>query len=529
MTGKALVYTEVSQAIDTEAREKWGFNTFALVEAAGRGCAGAVTAAFPRLFSGGAMRITAAAGPGNNGADALVMLRYWILSGLAEPALSAVVVSRLPDSGDCSPLSETLKSLEKMNVPVTVWDSGGGEKTGSPSIGAFSKADIIIDGIAGSGVSGPLRGSLKEMAEAVNALETPFVISVDMPSGSSDEWEPGMPIVRAAVTTAIEPLKLCLYHPKARLFCGTILPVRNVFPAALIEKHKGPELLDWESARTLIPPVRADAYKHLRGAVEIRAGAPGASGAALIAARGAQAAGAGLVRLVVDDEIYPILASGAGGVMVAPESLENTPGRFKPGALLLGPGWGRTGGRAARLEKSLELEKNGVPLVLDADAIALAKDKQFHGNAILTPHAGEFSEYTGISVEEILSRPAPLLLETAEKKKAVIILKGHVIFVAGFDGRLAVIDGIAPVLASGGSGDLLAGFCAAIAARTAGRGGGGGDCYSCACAAAALLIAAGKSPDLALRFTDPLEIAGAAADLAGRAWLCPKEGGNGCF
>ncbi|MDR1566698.1 MAG: bifunctional ADP-dependent NAD(P)H-hydrate dehydratase/NAD(P)H-hydrate epimerase [Treponema sp.] len=526
MTGKALVSTEASREIDAEACEKWGFNTFALVEAAGRGCAGAVTAAFPKLFSRCARRITVAAGPGNNGADALVMLRYWILSGAADPALSTVVVSRFPPPGDCGPLSETLKSLGKMNVPVMVWDGDEGEKAGRPSADAFSRADIIIDGIAGSGVHGPLRGALEEMAGTINALETPFVISVDMPSGNSDEWEPGMPIVRAAVTAAIEPLKLCLYNPKARLYGGIILPVRNVFPAALLERRGSPELLDWEGARMLIPQVKADAYKHLRGTVEIRAGAPGASGAALIAARGAQAAGAGLVRLVVDDDIYPILASGAGGVMVAPESLENSaPGRFKPGALLLGPGWGRTGGRAARLEQSLELEKNGVPLVLDADALALARDKQFHGNAILTPHPGEFSEYTGISIEEILRRPAPLLLETAQKKKCVIILKGHVIFVAGFDGRLAVIDGMAPGLAAGGSGDLLAGFCAALAARAAGKEGG----YSCACAAAALLIAAGKSQGLALRFTDPLEVAGAAADLAGRAWMGQKEGGNGCF
>jgi NAD(P)H-hydrate epimerase len=121
-------------------------------------------------------------------------------------------------------------------------------------------------------------------------------------------------------------------------------------------------------------------------------------------------------------------------------------------------------------------------------------------------------------VEELLCRPVPLLLKKAAEKKAVILFKGHVIIIASFDGRLGVIDGMTPSLASGGSGDLLAGFCAAIAARMV-RENVPFDGYTCAAAAATLLIAAGKLPELSSRFIDPLELADKAADIAGEAWL----------
>jgi NAD(P)H-hydrate epimerase len=222
------------------------------------------------------------------------------------------------------------------------------------------------------------------------------------------------------------------------------------------------------------------------------------------------------VRLLADENIYPILASGMSGIKAAPAGRESRDDRFKPDALLLGPGWGKGDNRAEELKKALEKEKNGVPLILDADAIALAKDAVFHNNAILTPHPGEFAAYVGLDIEEVLNNnPSKLLLETAKAKKAAIILKGHVITIAGPDGRWGIIDGMSPALAAGGSGDLLAGFCGALAARMARQKMFDG--YECAAAAASLLIASGRLEGP--RFFDPMELADKAADLAGQAWL----------
>jgi NAD(P)H-hydrate epimerase len=380
------------------------------------------------------------------------------------------------------------------------------------------------------------------MVSAVNALKNqapsasrPLVVSIDVPSGNFDGWKLGMPLLKADAVLAIEPQKLCLYKPAARPFAGTILPVGGVFPRRLIDKFEGPRLIDWETGSSLVGGIKPEAYKYERGLVEIRAGSPGATGAAKLAARGAQAAGAGLVRLIADPSIYAILAAESWGLMVVPDDVVKPAGpgsdgsggeRFSPGAALLGPGWGTGPDRARILSTYLSREEQGLPLILDADAIILARDAVFHGNVILTPHPGELAAYTGINREEILSDPGPILLRFAREKKAVILFKSHVLYIASFDGRLGIIDGMAPCLAAGGTGDVLAGFCAAIAARMKPFDG-----YTCAAAAASLLIRAGQSAELAGRFADPKEIAGAAASLAGSAWL-PKTnvppGGDYC-
>jgi NAD(P)H-hydrate epimerase len=206
--------------------------------------------------------------------------------------------------------------------------------------------------------------------------------------------------------------------------------------------------------------------------------------------------------------------------MVAPETPGGDGGdeRFSPGARLLGPGWGRGEDRAGPLRRALEAEAEGVPLILDADAIFMARDRRFRGNTIITPHPGEFALYCGVPKEEVLADPLPLLRKTAAERQVFILFKGHVLFIVSPEGRMGVVDGMTPALAAGGSGDLLAGFCAAIAARM-GRTEKGFDGFACAAAAAALLVKAARSPALRGKFADPLEIAGEAAVLAGSAWL----------
>jgi NAD(P)H-hydrate epimerase len=524
LSSTPLLLAEKVRELDEEAAADWGLNPFALVEAAGRACALEFVRAFPRFFDRRPPAVTVLAGGGNNAADALVMLRALLLQSRADPLTALVLMTRLADSGEGeeeNPLTGALRAVRKMNVPVTRWDA---EK----AAGLLARTDIIIDGIAGTGLKGPLRGAALEMVTAVNRPgeapngRAPFVVSIDVPSGSSDEWRPGLPVLAADAVLAIEPQKRCLYTPAIRTCAGRILPIGGIFPAPLAAKYRDAELLSWQSAAARIPAISADAYKYERGLVEIRAGSTGAAGAAKLAARGAQAAGAGLVRLIVDDSLYPVVAPNAFGIMVAPDGA--TPeGRFEPSAALLGPGWGREPDRVRLLEKYLALEERGVPLVLDADAIHLAKNLSFHGNVILTPHAGEMAAYTGLSAADILAAPGPILRRFAGEKKACILFKSHVLYAAAPDGRLGLIDGMSPALAAGGSGDVLAGLCAAIAGRwraIAGRraiAAGAPDWYACACAAAALLMEAARA--IGGRFIDPAELADAAALIAGKAWL----------
>ncbi|MDR2746054.1 MAG: bifunctional ADP-dependent NAD(P)H-hydrate dehydratase/NAD(P)H-hydrate epimerase [Treponema sp.] len=524
MPREILAGAEASRTMDGEAVSQWSFNNAALVEAAGRGAARVLLENYPLLFRGipsrgGSPPVLVLAGSGNNGADAMVILRSLILWGIVRAEHTALLVKKVP--GGQNPGAEIYRSLVKMGVRFFLLSAGE-----TPAI--LGDARLIIDGLCGTGLRGPLGD--EGLAGLLNNRERrSFLVSVDVPSGLSDDWKPGMPLLRADATLAVEPEKLCLYKPAARPFCGRILHVGGIFPPALAEKYRGAELVNWDYCRSLIPPVSPDSYKYGRGQVEIRAGAPGFTGAAKIAARGAQAAGAGMVRLLVDPSIHSILAASASAVMV--DSAAGS--RFKPDALLLGPGWGRGPERRASLEEALALEEEGIPLVLDADAIHLAGDRVFHGNALLTPHPGELAACSGISAEELLANPGPPLLSLARERRALILFKSHVMFIASPGGELAVVDGMRPVLAAGGSGDLLAGLCAGIAARcgsiaarsrtVAAESGAprlrDGDLYHCAMAGASLLIQAASDPRAAGRFMDPMELADIAADLAGAAWL----------
>jgi NAD(P)H-hydrate epimerase len=539
----SLVSAEKARALDAEASADWGLDPFALVEAAGRSCASVFAEKYLKNKHD-INSFTVLAGSGNNASDALVMLKALILEGYAEASDCQVFITRLATDAK-TPLSQAILALQKLDVLIMEWDA-------KKASDAFAKTSFIIDGITGTGLNSPLRDTALEMVEAVNQhigkvnmvnykrkkVNRPVVISIDIPSGCFDAWQQGMqrrtanlwfdacplaavrlgaslPILSADATLAIEPQKLCLYSPITRPHAGKILPVNGIFPPELSSKYRDAELVTWENSSAAIPVITKTAHKYERGLVEIWAGSPGATGAAKLAAQGAQASGAGLIRLIVDPSIYPVVASGCSGVMVVPG--QPTDNRFTPTAVLLGPGWGKSEDRIRILENCMNLEEQGTPLILDADAIALAKDMVFHGNAILTPHIGEFAAYCGIKKEEILRCPIQALRDFSAKAKAVILLKSHVMYAASPDGRIGIIDGMIPALATGGTGDVLAGFCSSIAARWKATGKNDFDAYACARAAGTLLIQASKT--IAGKFADPSEIAQAASSIAGAAWL----------
>jgi NAD(P)H-hydrate epimerase len=138
------------------------------------------------------------------------------------------------------------------------------------------------------------------------------------------------------------------------------------------------------------------------------------------------------------------------------------PGRYS--ALLVGPGWGLAAERAEWLGRLLAL---GLPGVLDADGITLLAGlpaPRLGGRWVLTPHPGEFARLAGLPVAELLADPLPTLLSWSARLEAVILLKGHCSYVASPDGRYWILDGMNPALATGGSGDVLAGIVGGLAA-----------------------------------------------------------------
>jgi len=248
-----------------------------------------------------------------------------------------------------------------------------------------------------------------------------------------------------------------------------------------------------------LPERPRDAHKGTFGTVVVLAGSLGFTGAAYLAATGAARSGAGLVKLLVADTIYPILAAKSTEVMATPVP-EVAPGAVGHAAYdsiqrqlsaaeagVIGPGLGRD--RSTwRLILDLALHAE-CPLVLDADALnALAdarKKTRLGKNRVLTPHPGEMARLLGKTTEGIQSDRVGAARKAAKEWGAIVVLKGAHTLVAHPDGRLSEDPHEVPALATGGTGDVLSGVIAALIAQ-------GSDPYTAAVTGVYIHAAAGR-------------------------------------
>jgi NAD(P)H-hydrate epimerase len=462
---KTLVTAAEASRLDQAVSSGWRIAPGLLMEKASLGIWNLLEPLLPGLEYPPEAPLVALAGPGNNGGDALAVLRHARFTG--RKALAAVLLEGR-ESGLCALQRE---SLESMGVEILHWPQDR-----SRAIDLLSRASVLVDGIAGTGLKGALREEAADLVAAANASRRP-IMAVDVPSGLSDGFDEGFPVIKAAWTASVEPRKACLYYPAAREASGVILAVENVFPPDSGEPGQA-SLLESTDLLCLLPRVSPSAHKGSRGRLGLFAGSLGMTGAASLAAAGARAAAVGLVNLFADSDLYPELASGRG-----PESLLTAIVRPLPesltvsdlascDALLAGPGWGRAADRESLLSSLLA---SGVPLVIDADGLRIAsrlfgRGQRPVGPAILTPHPGEFEDLSGLPAGKALANPAAVLPKVAADLGSVVVLKSHVTWIASPDGRLALWEGLEPSLATAGSGDVLAGLAAGFLASMARTG-----------------------------------------------------------
>jgi hydroxyethylthiazole kinase-like uncharacterized protein yjeF len=264
----------------------------------------------------------------------------------------------------------------------------------------------------------------------------------------------------------------------------------------------------------VLPERPHDAHKGTFGTVVVLAGSLGFTGAAYLAATAAARTGAGLVRLLVADSIYPILAAKCTEVMATPVP-EVAPGAVGHAAYdsvlrqlaaaeagVIGPGLGRD---RSTWRLILDLTQHvSCPLVLDADALnALSDSPRLKGRLgkgrVLTPHPGEMARLTGKSIDAIASDRISAARKAAKEWGAVVVLKGARTVVAHPDGRTSEDPHEVPALATGGTGDVLAGMIGGLMAQ-------GSDPYSAAVTGVYIHAAAGRR--LSERFGDSGLLAG---------------------
>lgn len=228
-------------------------------------------------------------------------------------------------------------------------------------------------------------------------------------------------------------------------------------------------LLTAPLAAALLPARARDAHKGNGGDVLVVGGRLGMAGAARLAAQGAAGAGAGRVWIAVEEEDCPQDAPGKAWQPVDPLHPEIM--RFVwdadaalPGAapvLVVGCGLGQDETAQQWLEHALASQ---APLVIDADALGLLAEAPAAPCSILTPHPLEAARLLGVSVADVQVDRLACARALAARFEAVAVLKGAGTVVAAPDGRLAINTSGHPVLATAGTGDVLAGTIAALLA-----------------------------------------------------------------
>lgn len=406
---------------------------YALMERAGAGVADVV-----RRLSAGA-EILVACGPGNNGGDGYVAARLLRERG-----------ARVRVAASGSPRSSLAQRAR---------EGWGGE---AEALDEAKPAPIFVDAVFGAGqareIAWDLLDPLLDLAAAAR-----WRVSVDVPSGI--ETDDGRPLVPRTLpidlTLAIGALKPVHILPSARLNCGDVRLV-----------DIGLDLASWP-VRTIDrpePPRPAhDTHKYSRGMIGVVAGEM--PGAAILAAEAALRAGAGYV------VIYGEAAGGPASLVRRPltdEALSDE----RLDVVVVGPGLGRSD--AARERVAWLLRRNQLKLVIDGDALHLFEPETLaHRNApvILTPHFGEYREIKrrlGIEGDDDFDRFARFSAETRAMAPGgappVVVHKGATTY-AVRDDAIRVSSRGNPWLSTAGTGDVLAGAIAAMAAAYGKVGG----------------------------------------------------------
>lgn len=219
--------------------------------------------------------------------------------------------------------------------------------------------------------------------------------------------------------------------------------------------------------------------KNSRGRVMLVGGSTLVPGGLILTATAAFRAGAGKVQVALPEPLaIPTgIAVPEAGVLALPadeggEIADAAPLASKIGdcgCLVLGPAMASADAGGRVMDALLPAAGSG-PVVMDAACIEAAASRldavaALPGGAVLTPHAGEMARLTGLDPDEIEARRAEVGVEWAARLRAVIAIKGSTTLIASPDGEVAVYAGGGVGLATGGSGDVLAGLIAGLVAR----------------------------------------------------------------
>jgi NAD(P)H-hydrate epimerase len=338
---------------------------------------------------------------------------------------------------------------------------------------ALETSDIIVDAIFGTGLTRPISGLEAEAIKAMNACSG-MRIALDLPSGLDADTGQALGVaIKASHTISFACLKPGLLTPHGRELAGELHTVDLGVDSERILSKTGitAELIGAEYLRALMPRRSATTYKHRAGDVLVVAGSRTKIGAAKLVAEASLRAGAGLSTILTWSDALPALAAWTREVMLLEVAAGNivatvSQALAKRSSVIIGPGLGLDHDAADLVKAVLSLA--AVPVVVDADALTLvAKTGSLpQGDAprILTPHSGELARLLRTDAASIEADRFSAVARAAKEFRSVVVLKGAHTLIATPAGEIRVADFANPILATAGSGDVLAGIIAALAA-----------------------------------------------------------------
>jgi len=409
-------------------------------------------------------------GGGNNGGDTLHALAMLARHGVR--AVAVAVSPRVHDGG--------LAALRAAGGTVLgVVDGAPGRRVwlGDAAAEAFA-AEVVLDGLLGIGARGGLRAPAAELVAVLDELlgdraapallARPLVVAVDVPSGVGvdDGTLPG-PVLRADRTVTFGAAKPALLLPPAAHAAGHVGVVDLGLAGELAAQGRAPAVgrLVAADVAALLPTPRAGDDKYRRGVVGVVAGTAAYPGAAVLAVGGALGVGCGMVRYAGPDDVRAAVVAAHPEVVAGP----GTDVRVQ--AWVVGPGVAEGDApQVGRVRRVLaDAAGAGLPVVVDAGALAVLPDGPLGPHVVLTPHAGELARLLGargteVTRAEVEAEPARWARAAAEATGATVLLKGHTTVVAGPDGALLAQADAPAWLATAGAGDVLAGALGALLA-----------------------------------------------------------------
>lgn len=392
-------------------------------------------------------RVTLLVGPGNNGGDALACA--------CELREKGAVVNVVLPGGRRPTSALALAQLER-------WTQAGGTTYDDPYM--TEKADCVVDGLFGTGLAKPITGDYLDAVLWFNERQA-LKVSLDIPSGLNPvtgHWTGSYPGCSADVTITFLCVKSGLYMCEGADAAGEI--VLNeldvsvpLSPLSVIGTDEFP--------RVLRPRVK-NSHKGDYGSVAVIGGTDGMIGASILAARAALISGAGRVTLECRAEHAPHVDMVYPEIMFAtkPVNLEDFD------AIVLGCGLGTSAEAKARVIEALNCQK---PLILDADALnIIAADIKLQdmvlarrAPTVLTPHPGEAAHLLRRDTAGVTADRVAACRELAVQTGAIVVLKGAGTVISMRSSRTWINPTGSPMLATGGSGDVLAGMIGAMFAQ----------------------------------------------------------------